>query len=186
MNSLLFLLTPGDSQAELDTLLEAFLSFEKYYLEDDLMKDVLPVLYNEYPKRYQGYTLKQLCQEMHEYYQENNTFVLQQKLFSKSGMQDYQMTPATADQLFKKDQNELVNLENVVGRIAAEGALPYPPGVFIVAPGEKWGVVDQKYFEVLAHAIEKFPGFVPEIQGVYLSENNNGSLCVQAEVIKNK
>lgn len=123
---------------------------------------------------------------MHEYYQENNTFVLQQKLFSKSGMQDYQMTPATADQLFKKDQNELVNLENVVGRIAAEGALPYPPGVFIVAPGEKWGTVDQKYFEVLAHAIEKFPGFVPEIQGVYLSENNNGSLCVQAEVIKNK
>ena len=186
LNSLLFLLTPGDSQAELDTLLEAFLSFEKHYLEDDLMKDVLPVLYNEYPKRYQGYTLKQLCQEMHEYYQENNTFVLQQKLFSKSGMQDYQMTPATADQLFKKDQNELVNLENVVGRIAAEGALPYPPGVFIVAPGEKWGTVDQKYFEVLAHAIEKFPGFVPEIQGVYLSENNNGRLCVQAEVIKNK
>lgn len=184
LNSLLFLLTPGDSQEELDTLLNAFLKFEQYYDEDALVKDVLPVLYQEYPERYHGYTLKQLCQEMHEYYKENKTFVLQQKLFAKPNMQNYQMTPAEADQLFKKDQTELVDLEDVVGRTAAEGALPYPPGVFIVAPGEKWGEIDQKYFEVLAHAIEKFPGFVPEIQGVYLESQKDGSIKLQAEVVK--
>ncbi len=186
LNSLLFLLTPGDSQEELDTLLDAFLKFEKYYDEDALVKDVLPFLYQEYPERYHGYTLKQLCQEMHEYYKENKTFVLQQELFAKPNMQNYQMTPAEADQLFKKDQTELVDLEDVVGRTAAEGALPYPPGVFIVAPGEKWGEIDQKYFEVLAHAIEKFPGFVPEIQGVYLEPQEDGGIKVQAEVIKDR
>ena len=186
LNSLLFLLTPGDSQEELDTLLDAFLKFEKYYDEDALVKDVLPFLYQEYPERYHGYTLKQLCQKMHEYYKENKTFVLQQELFAKPNMQNYQMTPAEADQLFKKDQTELVDLEDVVGRTAAEGALPYPPGVFIVAPGEKWGEIDQKYFEVLAHAIEKFPGFVPEIQGVYLEPQEDGSIKVQAEVIKDR
>ena len=186
LNSLLFLLTPGDSQEELDTLLDAFLKFEKYYDEDALVKDVLPFLYQEYPERYHSYTLKQLCQEMHEYYKENKTFVLQQELFAKPNMQNYQMTPAEADQLFKKAQTELVDLEDVVGRTAAEGALPYPPGVFIVAPGEKWGEIDQKYFEVLAHAIEKFPGFVPEIQGVYLEPQEDGSIKVQAEVIKDR
>ena len=186
LNSLLFLLTPGDSQEELDTLLDAFLKFEKYYDEDALVKDVLPFLYQEYPERYHGYTLKQLCQKMHEYYKENKTFVLQQELFAKPNMQNYQMTPAEADQLFKKDQTELVDLEDVMGRTAAEGALPYPPGVFIVAPGEKWGEIDQKYFEVLAHAIEKFPGFVPEIQGVYLEPQEDGSIKVQAEVIKDR
>ena len=186
LNSLLFLLTPGDSQEELDTLLDAFLKFEKYYDEDALVKDVLPFLYQEYPERYHGYTLKQLCQEMHEYYKENKTFVLQQELFAKPNMQNYQMTPAEADQLFKKDQTELVDLEDVVGRTAAEGALPYPPGVFIVAPGEKSAEIDQKYFEVLAHAIEKFPGFVPEIQGVYLEPQEDGSIKVQAEVIKDR
>ena len=186
LNSLLFLLTPGDSQEELDTLLDAFLKFEKYYDEDALVKDVLPFLYQEYPERYHSYTLKQLCQEMHEYYKENKTFVLQQELFAKPNMQNYQMTPAEAGQLFKKDQTELVDLEDVVGRTAAEGALPYPPGVFIVAPGEKWGEIDQKYFEVLAHAIEKFPGFVPEIQGVYLEPQEDGSIKVQAEVIKDR
>ncbi|AGQ23501.1 putative ornithine decarboxylase [Lactobacillus helveticus] len=186
LNSLLFLLTPGDSQEELDTLLNAFLKFEQYYYEDALVKDVLPVLYQAYPERYHGYTLKQLCQEMHEYYKENKTFVLQQKLFVKPNMQNYQMTPAEADQLFKKDQTELVDLEDVVGRTAAEGALPYPPGIFIVAPGEKWGEIDQKYFEVLAHAIEKFPGFVPEIQGVYLEPQKDGNIKVQVEVVKDR
>ncbi|PXZ24956.1 putative ornithine decarboxylase [Lactobacillus helveticus] len=186
LNSLLFLLTPGDSQEELDTLLNAFLKFEQYYYEDALVKDVLPVLYQAYPERYHGYTLKQLCQEMHEYYKENKTFVLQQKLFVKPNMQNYQMTPAEADQLFKKDQTELVDLEDVVGRTAAEGALPYPPGVFIVAPGEKWEEIDQKYFEVLAHAIEKFPGFVPEIQGVYLEPQKEGNIKVQVEVVKDR
>lgn len=186
LNSLLFLLTPGDSQEELDTLLNAFLKFEQYYYEDALVKDVLPVLYQAYPERYHGYTLKQLCQEMHEYYKENKAFVLQQKLFVKPNMQNYQMTPAEADQLFKKDQTELVDLEDVVGRTAAEGALPYPPGVFIVAPGEKWGEIDQKYFEVLAHAIEKFPGFVPEIQGVYLEPQKDGNIKVQVEVVKDR
>ena len=180
----MYLLTPGDTKEELDTLLDAFLKFEKYYNDDGLVKDVLPVLYKEYPDRYKGYTVKHLCQEMHEYYKENNTFVLQQELFEKPGMQDYKMTPAEADQMFKRNENKVVNLEDVVGETAAEGALPYPPGVFIVAPGEKWGTIDQKYFEVLAHAIEKFPGFVPEIQGVYLDQNADGTLRVQAEVIK--
>lgn len=182
--SLLFLLTPGDTKAELDILLNAFLEFEQYYNEDAPLEKVLPKLTKVYGDRYKGYTLKQLCQEMHEYYWGNNTFTLQQELFSKPDMQNYQMTPEHADYLFMKNESELVNLENVKGRIAAEGALPYPPGVFIVAPGEKWSDIDQKYFEVLVGAIERFPGFVPEIQGVYWDQKSDGKIRVQAEILK--
>lgn len=185
LNSLLFLLTPGDSKEELDTLLQAFLEFEKLYNEDAALTKVLPKLSKVYPQRYQGYTLKKLCQEMHEYYCENKTFTLQKELFAKPDMQQYIMTPAHADQLFMRNQSELVNLKDIEGRIAVEGALPYPPGVFIVAPGEKWGKIDQTYFEVLVGAIERFPGFVPEIQGVYWDQKADGTISVQAEVLKN-
>lgn len=184
LNSLLFLLTPGDSKEELDLLLDAFLEFERFYLADAPLAEVLPKLAKLYPKRYQGYTLKQLCQEMHDYYRQNKTFTLQKELFAKSDMQSYTMTPAQADRYFMKNQSELVNLNNIKGRIAVEGALPYPPGVFIVAPGEKWAEIDQKYFEVLVGAIERFPGFVPEIQGVYWDKQANGKISVQAEVLK--
>lgn len=184
LNSLLFLLTPGDTKAELDILLQAFLEFEKLYLADAPLNEVLPKLVKQYPKRYRNYTLKQLCQEMHQYYQKNQTFTLQRELFAKTDMQDYTMAPSQADQLFMKNQSELVDLKDVEGRIAAEGALPYPPGVFIVAPGEKWQKVDLKYFEDLVGAIERFPGFVPEIQGVYWDKNADGTIFVQAEVLK--
>lgn len=185
LNSLLFLLTPGDTQENLDKLMSAFLEFEKFYNEDSPLEKVLPSLTDEYPDRYKGYSLKKLCQEIHNYYKKNDTFTLQKELFNKPHMQDYEITPREADLEFMKNHSELVNLDEIVGRVAAEGALPYPPGVFIVAPGEKWSLVDQKYFQVLVGAIETFPGFVPEIQGVHWQKQANGRINVQVEVLKN-
>ena len=184
LNSLLFLLTPGDTQEELDTLLDAFLEFEKLYNKDAPLEKVVPKLAREFSKRYKSYTIKQLCQEMHDYYSKNNTFTLQKAMFNRKDMQNYDMTPAQADRLFMKNRSELVDLDKVEGRIAMEGALPYPPGVFVVAPGEKWTKESLNYFEVLVGAIEKFPGFVPEIQGVYWDQDKDGKIHVQAEVLK--
>jgi ornithine decarboxylase len=185
LNSLLFLLTPGDTKAELDQLLNAFLGFENFYLSNAPLTKVLPELTKSNPDRYEGYTLKQLCQEMHEYYWDNATFRLQKKLFEKKNMQDYTMSPKKADVQFMRAESELVNLDDIIGRVALEGALPYPPGVFIVAPGEKWQTVDQDYFEDLVGAIERFPGFVPEIQGVYWQKDDQGKISVEAEVLTN-
>lgn len=182
LNSLLFLLTPGDSESDLNILLDALLEFEKAYDADVSLQEALPRLYEQYQQRYQGYTLHDLCYEMHNYYKENNTFNLQKALFAKNNLQDYVETPWQADLNFKKNQNELCNLDNIVGQVALEGALPYPPGVFIVAPGEKWQKIDQQYFKVLVGVMERFPGFIPEIQGVYYEKDEQGHYKVQGEV----
>ena len=169
--STLFLLTPGERDADLEALLTSFLEFEEYYLRDAPLEQVLPRLVKQNPERYQGYTIRQLCQEMHEYYAKNEIYKLQQDLFLKKTFQDYEMTPAEADKLFMKNEGELVDLDEIEGRVALEGALPYPPGVFIVAPGERWQKIDVDYFKILMSAIDKFPGFDPEIQGVYLNKD---------------
>lgn len=169
--STLFLLTPGERDSDLEALLTSFLEFEEYYLRDAPLEQVLPRLVKQNPERYQGYTIRQLCQEMHEYYAKNEIYKLQQDLFLKKTFQDYEMTPAEADKLFMKNEGELVDLDEIEGRVALEGALPYPPGVFIVAPGEKWQKIDVDYFKILMGAIDKFPGFDPEIQGVYLNKD---------------
>lgn len=186
LNSLLFLLTPGDTTSDLDDLMTALLEFEQLYLSNAPLEKVLPVLANEYSERYQGYTIKQLCDEMHAYYRDHQTFTLQQELFEKDQMQQYPMTPFDADLAFRHNHSELCDLEEVEGRIALEGALPYPPGVFIVAPGERWRKVDCDYFKTLVGAMERFDGFVPEIQGVYYQKDENGKIHVQCEVLKEK
>lgn len=184
LNSLLFLLTPGDSKEDLNTLLDALLEFEADYQADISLQTALPRLYQQYSQRYHGYTLRQLCQEMHDYYKENDTFHLQKALFAKENLQDYCETPWHADLKFKHNQNELCDLNQIVGKTALEGALPYPPGVFIVAPGEKWQKIDQQYFQVLVGAMERFAGFIPEIQGVYYQQDDQGHYHVQGEVEK--
>ncbi|MGX5377002.1 putative ornithine decarboxylase [Ligilactobacillus sp. LYQ135] len=184
LNSLLFLLTPGDTESDLDALMSALIEFENLYEEDAPLEKVLPGLYQQYTQRYAGYTIKQLCQEMHEYYQAHQTFKLQQRLFQKPQMQAYDLQPAEADLKFRHNQSELCNLKDVEGRIAMEGALPYPPGVFIVAPGERWQKVDVDYFETLVGAMERFDGFVPEIQGVHYAKDKVGKIHVECEVLK--
>lgn len=165
--STLYLITPGESQVDMETLYLALMDFERAYLNKTSLQEVMPKLFQAYPERYQGYTLYQLCQEIHEYYRTNRIFDLEKKLFVKNDFQNYSIKPSLADQEFNKNNSKLVGLDNLVGEIALEGALPYPPGVFIVAPGEVWHQDDVDYFKLLIGASKKFPGFEPEIQGVY-------------------
>ena len=68
-------------------------------------------------------------------------------------------------------------------RDAAEGALPYPPGVLCVVPGEIWGDSVLRYFTALEEGINLLPGFAPELQGVYIEECD-GRKQVRCYVIK--
>lgn len=172
--STLFFLTPGEDEQSMQTLLAAFLEFEELYLGEAPLEKALPRLVAKYPKRYAGYTLKRLCDEMHAYYREHQIYHLQQELFLKETLEDYPLTPYEADQCFMRNEGQLISLDELVGKIALEGALPYPPGVFIVAPGEKWQALDVAYFKILLGAIERFSGFDPEIQGIYLEETSKG------------
>ncbi|MNL80565.1 Ornithine decarboxylase, constitutive [compost metagenome] len=77
----------------------------------------------------------------------------------------------------------MVALADADGRIAAEGALPYPPGVLCVVPGEIWGGAVLKYFLALEEGINALPGFTPELQGVYLKEEG-GRIRAYGYVLK--
>ena len=86
--------------------------------------------------RYKGYTIRQLCQEMHDLYVSRNVKQLQKDLFRKATLPEYALNPHDANIEFVRNKVELVPLTDIVGRVAAEGALPYPPGVLCVVPGE--------------------------------------------------
>lgn len=107
---------------------------------------------------------------MHDFYKNNDAKTYQKKLFRKETMPDFAITPQQANIELKRNNAKLIPLENIVGEIALEGSLPYPPGVFCVVPGERWSIAAQKYFLILEEGINCFPGFAPEIQGVYLEE----------------
>ncbi|MGO3686642.1 MAG: ornithine decarboxylase, partial [Proteus vulgaris] len=80
---------------------------------------------------------------------------------------------------------EFLPLSQLDGRIAAEGALPYPPGVLCAVPGEIWSGAVLRYFKALEVTINQLPGFSTELQGVYIYDEQDGSKRIYAYVIKN-
>ncbi len=73
---------------------------------------------------------------MHDLYVSYNVKELQKEMFRKSHFPRVAMDPQTANTEFVRGKVELVSLAKAEGRIAAEGALPYPPGVLCVVPAK--------------------------------------------------
>ncbi|MFP2507758.1 ornithine decarboxylase [Buttiauxella gaviniae] len=174
LNSILFLLTPAESAEKMARLVAMLAQFEQHIEDDTPLVDVLPTIYQKYSQRYKGYTLRQLCQEMHDLYVSFEVKDLQKAMFRKASFPAVAMNPQDANSEFIRGNVELVRLSQSEGRIAAEGALPYPPGVLCVVPGEVWGSAALRYFLALEEGVNMLPGFSPELQGVYSETDADG------------
>lgn len=184
LNSILFLLTPSDNFSKLQHLVSLIARFEKHIDNDSPMREVLPSICARHEAHYRGYTIGRLCQEMHAFYSGHNMKTLQKEMFRKAHFPVQAITPWEANNQLVHNNVELVALADMQGRIAAEGALPYPPGVLCVVPGEIWGGPALTYFLALEEGINKLPGFEPEIQGVYLQQESDGTKRAYGQVIK--
>lgn len=184
LNAILFLITPAETKTKMDDLVAQLVRFEQLVEADAPMQDVLPSIYYANIDKYQGYTIRQLCQEMHDFYKVRNVSTLQKRLFSREYLPEYVMTPQEANFRFVRGEGELVALDEAEGRIALEGSLPYPPGVLCVQPGERWSQNAIDYFMALQEGINQLPGFAPEIQGVYLQTEADGSKRAYGYMLK--
>ncbi|WP_312629185.1 ornithine decarboxylase SpeF [Scandinavium sp.] len=185
LNSILFLLTPAEDMAKLQQLVALLVRFEKLLDEDAPLQEVLPSLYRQHEQRYAGYSLRQLCLEMHQLYARHDVKQLQKEMFRKAHFPQVSIDPQSANYAYLRGEVELVSLPQAEGRIAAEGALPYPPGVLCVVPGEIWSGAVLRYFTALEEGINLLPGFAPELQGVYIAEVD-GRKQVWCNVIKTR
>ncbi|EHA6889687.1 ornithine decarboxylase [Salmonella enterica] len=184
LNSILFLLTPAESEEKLARLVAMLAQFERHIEDDMPLADVLPTVFQKYPVRYRDYTLRELCQEMHDLYVSLDVKDLQKAMFRKESLPHMAMNPQDANRAFIRGDVELVRISEAGGRIAAEGALPYPPGVQCVVPGEIWGGAAQRYFLALEEGINLLPGFSPELQGVYSETDADGIKRLYGYVLK--
>jgi len=173
-NSILFLMTPAETKDKMDALVNQLIEFEKCIKDDMPLEEALPYVYKANIDRYRGYTIRQLCQEMHDFYKGHDAKDMQKKLFREESFPEMAMLASEAQMDLVRGNAKLVRVDEIEGEIALEGALPYPPGIFCVVPGERWSKTACEYFLMLQEGINRFPGFSPEIHGVYLEHEENG------------
>lgn len=183
LNDILFLMPPAETKTKLDSLITKLVQFEHHSDNDSPMEMVLPTVYNRYRDRYEGYTIRRLCRELHDFYKERKINVLQKKMFLKAYFPAYFMSPQKANWALVRGQGELIPLEEAEGRVALQGAVPYPPGVTCVQPGERWSRIALDYFLDFVETANILPGFAPELQGVYLEKDETGKRRAKGYVL---
>jgi arginine decarboxylase len=76
---------------------------------------------------------------------------------------------------------ERVPIDALAGRISAVLLTPYPPGIPLLIPGERFNATIVRYLQFARAFNARFPGFETDIHGL-VKENGNGYYvdCVRA------
>jgi arginine/lysine/ornithine decarboxylase len=186
LNSILFLMTPAEDESKLNTLIAKLVKFKNLWDRDAALAEVLPSLCAANAERYAGYTLRRICNEMHDFYRKANVKELQRRCFRAASFPELAMSPQDAYRALVGNDVDYVPLEGIKGRISATLALIYPPGIGVVVPGERWDERAQPmldYFLAFQESFNRFPGFNYEVQGVF-QEREEGRIRFYTYVVR--
>ncbi|OTA16222.1 lysine decarboxylase, inducable [Xenorhabdus vietnamensis] len=177
---IMFLFSMGITKGKWGTLLNTLLSFKHHYDANTLLSHVLPDLVEQHPEVYNHLGLKELGDKMFDYLRQNNPG---EKLnHAYAGLPKMEMTPRAAYQAIVTNNVEMVALDNLPHRIAANAIIPYPPGIPMLLSGENFGDKTSPQIGYL-HALQKwdheFPGFEHETEGTEIINGIYHVMCIK-------
>jgi arginine decarboxylase len=172
--TVLVLFSVGTSKGKWGSLLENLFEFKRLYDSEAPLEEALPELVAKYPNRYRNTTLKELSDEMH-------AVMMQLRLANLVGEacdEDFDpvLTPAQTYQKLLRNETEKIRFTDMPGRIAAVMLVPYPPGIPMSMPGERFGAADSPVIRLILAMEEfgkRFPGFEREVHGVEVDSEGN-------------
>jgi ornithine decarboxylase len=186
-NSILFLLTPGLEAGKAGNLIAALTRFHRLYAENAPMAETMPEFVRRNPRRYDAHGLRDICQELHDFYRRHSASRLQAEQFTHAHLPEIVVSPRDAWEKLLRNDVDYIPLNEADGRVAATLALVYPPGIGVVVPGERYGGRAQPmldYLKMFEEASNRFPGFENEIQGVYRERQPDGRVRLFTYVLR--
>ncbi|MEI7608582.1 MAG: Orn/Lys/Arg decarboxylase N-terminal domain-containing protein [Rhodospirillaceae bacterium] len=187
LNSMLFLLTPGVESSKAGTLLSGLVAFKRLHDDNVLLEDVIPEFVKRRPKRYGGLRLRDLCADMHAFYRDSGTSLLQRMMFRPEHLPTMVMTPHEAARQMVRNKVDYLPLDRISGRVATTLFVVYPPGIATIVPGERLDERAQpmiEYLRMFERGANLFPGFDNEIQGLYRETEPDGSIRFYTYVVR--
>lgn len=165
--SFLVLFSMGITKGKWSTLLTELLEFKRNYDANTALLQSLPCVAQLDPLRYHGMGLRDLCEQLHECYRANATAKQLKRLYTR--LPEVVMKPGDAYDKLVRGEVEAVPIERLIGRVAAVMLVPYPPGIPLIMPGERFTESTRSIIDYLgfARAFDRgFPGFVADVHGL--------------------
>ena len=181
--SFFILFTIGITKGRWNSLLTALQQFKDDYDKNAPIWRILPEFAAANP-RYERLGLRDLSQSIHEMYASGDIARLTTEMY----LSDLQpaMKPSDAFAHIAQRRTERVPIDELEGRITTALLTPYPPGIPLLIPGERFNrkIVDYLKFTRAFNA--KFPGFATDVHGLVAERSEEGRIsyyvdCVQAD-----
>ena len=180
--SFLVLFSMGITKGKWSTLLTELLEFKRHYDANVALTAALPSIAREDAARYAGMGLRDLCDQLHACYRENATAKALKRMYTV--LPQVAIKPADAYNHLVRGEVEAVPIEQLEGRIAAVMLVPYPPGIPLIMPGERFTAETRSIIDYLQFARtfdRQFPGFDADVHGLQKQENGQYAVdCLKA------
>jgi arginine decarboxylase len=161
--SFFIMFTIGITKGRWNTLLTALQQFKDDYDKNAPIWRILPEFAAKFPQ-YERTGLRDLCQQIHDTYKLHNVAKMTTEMYL-SDMQPA-MKPSDAFARMAHDEIERVPVDELEGRITAVLLTPYPPGIPLLIPGERFNTIIVDYLKFARDFNKRFPGFETDIHGL--------------------
>jgi arginine decarboxylase len=173
--SFFIMFTIGITKGRWNTLLTALQQFKDDYDKNQPLWRVIPEFCQAHP-RYERVGLRELCQSIHAMYAKHDIARLTTDMY----LSDLQpaLKPWDAFSRIAHRKTERVPIDDLEGRISTILLTPYPPGIPLLIPGERFNRKIVKYLQFVRNFNTQFPGFDTDVHGLVEASETSDAYCV--------
>ena len=167
--SFFIMFTIGITKGRWNTMVTELQQFKDDYDKNHPLWKVLPEFVAKHP-RYERVGLRDLCQQIHDVYKANDVARLTTEMYLSDMVPA--MPPAEAFAKMAHREIERVEINELEGRVTSVLLTPYPPGIPLLIPGERFNRTIVNYLKYARDFNERFPGFETDIHGLVKDDSN--------------
>ncbi len=161
--SFFIMFTIGITKGRWNTMVTELQQFKDDYDKNHPLWKVLPEFVVKHP-RYERVGLRDLCQQIHDVYKANDVARLTTEMYLSDMVPA--MRPADAFAKMAHREIERVAIDSLEDRITSVLLTPYPPGIPLLIPGERFNLKIVNYLRFARDFNARFPGFETDIHGL--------------------
>jgi arginine decarboxylase len=170
--SFFIMFTIGITKGRWNSLVTELQQFKDDYDNNRPLWRILPEFVGKYPQ-YEKVGLRDLCTQIHGVYKQNDIARLTTEMYLSN--MEPAMRPADAWARLAHREIDRVEIDQLEGRITSVLLTPYPPGIPLLIPGERFNATIVRYLKFAKSFNQKFPGFDTDIHGLVADETSRRS-----------
>jgi arginine decarboxylase len=172
--SFFIMFTIGITKGRWNTLVAALQQFKDDYDKNQPLWRALPEFVqanNGQNARYERTGLRDLSDAIHGFYRQNDVARLTTEMYLSA--MEPAMKPSDAFARMAHREIDRVDIDKLEGRVTAVLLTPYPPGIPLLIPGERFNKTIVQYLQFARAFNEGFPGFETDIHGLVEERTDN-------------